>query len=140
VKEPFSNYAPSRSSHFHLEGLHAQMKRQTMVVLLMPWYEWLKEQELAPSWQVAMPHSLEEMPQEQLDGSQSHYSDILETYNLMNAVVLVQVREHGPNLGGIYDSYDDGDGENGKEGPAMLHKDQVHRAHLTESGGGRRTG
>lgn len=80
------------------------------------------------------------MPQEEPHGSQSHYSDILETYNYQALVVSVQVQEHGPGSSEIYDSYDDGDGGNGEGGMEKMRAGQEHRAHLTESGEGRRTG
>lgn len=56
AKEPFSNYAPCHSAHFHLAGLHAETKHQTMVQPLMPSYEKQKVQEQVPFWQVALPH------------------------------------------------------------------------------------
>lgn len=49
-------------------------------------------------------------------------------------------REHGPGSGQIYDYDDDGDDGNGEAEMDLVHMDPVRRAHLSESGEGRRTG
>lgn len=52
----------------------------------------------------------------------------------------MQEREHGPGSGQIYDYDDGGDGGNGEEEMDPVRMDLVRRAHLSESGEGRRTG